>query len=1805
MKKCRKRIGYRKTVLSLLLVAVMLLGMCPQIAFAATEVTLSFKNGVAQDAASRYLLYFEKLPDTTDKYWNNNTVYIDGKEVSGEGVHYLHLDEGFALLLSYNVIEEGVTTAENLTQSHTLQIKSGTSMAGGEYTVDNDVWLKLDGYTVTQLTPVELVHSGGGPQDGASRFQLILSGFPDTADKYWNGNTVYIDGQPVSGDGVHYLPTGDGICIALYLSYSVIEADVTAASSLGTHILEIPSGTLLGSYVVNKGLKFQIDGESITPVCDADVTVTLSNDDSRNKSGGCASGFYFYVSPADGLASDVNTWSVRYAMTTGGIYVNDVLVPEARLIKLLSNLYYVAFDGCGITFAANDTVKISGTVTSGDYTVEYVEATFQYEGNGNWDIYTPPVGNNFALDTVDSGGWQGAMNRYLVWLTDDISGEKADPGVVQLLIDGQTQNVSTALIDGRYALILDASCGISAVGEHCIQITAGQAFGPYTVAADAFIYTHADGSITTEAGTPAPTEKTITLGLQTSDSGGWQAGLNRYIVWLTDDLTEAKVNPGTVNITVDGAPQTAETAVIENKFLLLLNASCGITATGNHTVIIHKDSYFGEYKVTEDVTIYTHADGSITAEAGTPTPTEKTITLGLQKSDPGGWQPGQNRYLVWLTDDLTEARVNPGTVTIMVDGENQTVETAVIENKFLLLLNASCGITAIGNHTVVIRKDSYFGEYKVTEDVTIYTHADGSVSDQPPIQIPEPSETVRIEDDIRNHQNDCAEQLCFRVSPADQLPYDLEQNTCIYGAADGGGAYFNGELISGVIIKKLPDLYYLNLSSVAPIQPGDVVTIDGVFGNADYAVRFEKQSFVYLGDGNWEIGEYLRDLREQDYTVQDISELKLGVSEFPLKPGEQTWIGDAVSSTNIAIQTKVTLPENMTEIKFGFSKINGMWDVEESGWQVSLHPATGEIKMFHDMSTFQAATPFAFTEKEYTVEIGSVNVDEYIDDVNQGLYCRKIFVKINGEEVLSYKDTNFNRNLGKKMYVYVSNDVDECKLVSLTSKGVVLRELTPTVYDYYDLSGFAGRTAAGATVSCIGTINEKSNYAVRMRMHPSTNASEINLAIGKVNPEQFWEIEESGWQLWMRPKYGQVFLAHSMSTWEVTVPYQYADSYTVEFGVKDQIVEKNGKYVSTVCRVLYVKINGEEIARWEDMDLGRTLGENVLLYCAPDAETELSTLNSTVTLPVEITVNGASVKQTEFVQVDSKVVLGKPSNIQVKVISDPYNKVVLNSVYCSGEKLEAIQENDGEYIYTLQAPAEDDILKIKLTANTLTVDEPEKVFDLFELSGQAALLVPEGQVTYLGMMVDKDGQAAVNSAIRYSVSIPTSFNHIPMTILGDNPDLWGNNGAMLEITPGQIHFCHSATSTRLESFSNALFNPGSTVCVEFGVVKCYENGIYKYDRWYVKAGKTEQSMELVGWYDSVERGSYGGHAVCYGVDFGGDYYLYSLKNTYSITDASTQENKDRIRTYIQLQKILPELYFTGRAEAYADIASATNPVQIKFFTQPGTSLKKLTVSGEDVTASVAVEDGAYCYALPSLTKDITFSYEIEEDTTKHIVSVDADDTLQVNLSQSSVITGGDVTVSVTAQPGYVPVMNVAGTDMTDRLKLDENTGVWTVTLKSVRADTQLQFTAQERNYTLVLTQPENGTVILGGDALNGKLPFGGRLELTLTPNSGCYIKSVTINGNAVAVDSNGKVVLEAVYTDVESLDIQAMFVQSDGIPTAQNAEQAGNLAVWIGIGTVAVIVLTAVCLLGKKKGKGRKNRGKANKQSQENPSEEV
>ena len=122
---------------------------------------------------------------------------------------------------------------------------------------------------------------------------------------------------------------------------------------------------------------------------------------------------------------------------------------------------------------------------------------------------------------------------------------------------------------------------------------------------------------------------------------------------------------------------------------------------------------------------------------------------------------------------------------------------------------------------------------------------------------------------------------------------------------------------------------------------------------------------------------------------------------------------------------------------------------------------------------------------------------------------------------------------------------------------------------------------------------------------------------------------------------------------------------------------------------------------------------------------------------------------------------------------------------------------------------------------------------------------------------------------------------------------------------------------RLASFASSYFAPGNNVCVELGIVKCYENGLYKYDRWYIKAGKTADTMETVAWYDSVERGHYGGHFSCNGTDMEESYFLYSLKDIYTITDVSSDANKAQMRTYERWGEHIAELYFPAALEGYS------------------------------------------------------------------------------------------------------------------------------------------------------------------------------------------------------------------------------------------------------------------------------------------------
>ena len=1573
---------------------------------------------------------------------------------------------------------------------------------------------------------------------------------------------------------------------------------LTLAADKAEHTVTIPAGTELGGYTLKQDFVFLTHADGTLEVVPQGLHITGIQ-------------LAAYRPGNNDWYMIVDTNMAEFALTSISGLKAPVDDTTAQVWFQINSQLNIPAGSFAFTLAA-DKAEHTVTIPAGTVLGEQVlkeDFVFHTHADGTVSAEIPeteptePEGKHIGITGIREGMYRpGNSDWYIIVNTDiadftltSISGLKApvDDTTAQVWFQINSQ-LSVPAGSFSFTLATDKA-------EHAVTIPAGTVLGEYTLQDDFVFYTHADGTLTTEATEPEVTEPEITepevteptvkevsvtgirQSMYRSNSNDW------YIILDTNISNFALSAISGTQIPVDDT--TAQVWFQINSQLSVPAGSFAFTLAADkaeHKVTVPAGTQLGEYVVKEDFVFYTYADGT----TGTTAPAAPVDFL-FQR---GSWQyvPENDlaRYLVWLDCDAADEIVIPWEPLdgAYVNGEKRNIYAVVDAGAVLLILDGQTGITRPGNYTVTLKKGSHIGAYTIKDDITFYTEG-LTVSQIAPPTIPAPTETVKLTNDSRNLTGQGAQGLYFGVTPADKLPYDDQKGEMHYSAASGG-VYVNGELTSLTIGKWLENLYYVPLAQFCyPPQKGDVVTIDGVFGNGDHAVTFEKQSFVYDGEGNWEIGTYLRDLREQKYTVQDISELKMGLSEFALEPGVQL-IGDAKQGTNIAIRSIVSVNTDATEFNFGFSKIDGMWD--KAGWQVWIRPKFNQVYLAHGETDWQVTGHYEFTETEFTVEIGTVDMHEYIDGIDQGLYCRKIFLKINGEEVLSYKDTDLNRNVGKKLYVLNSQDAVNGKLISLTSKGVTLRELEPTVYDYYDLTGFAADTIPGGQTILLGETQDSSNTAVRMKMTLSGDATEIRLALAKQQKDNFWDEAGSGWQVWLRPKWDTAYIAHGTNDYEAIKPFLYSGTYTVEIGVRNVIVEKDGKKIGDYCRRVYLLVNGEEIASWEDMDFNRPIGNCVMLLTSQDSQVSLATMKKTLSLPVETVINGEAANTSELVEVISQVVSGEPSKISVLYHSDYNNKVTLKGLYLNGTLLQPIESADGKQVYALDAPAETDQLRVELEVKKLTADEPDRIFDLFDTSGKAEIEVQGKQYgVSLGAMVDEDGQAEVNSAVRFRLKLPNQFNQVPIGILGDVSTLWGNSGALFQITPNQVHFCHPASMTRLSSFASSWFAPGNNVCVELGIVKCYENGVYKYDRWYIKAGETEETMEIVGWYDSVERGHYGGHFCCNGTDMEESYFLYSLKDIYTITDASSEDNKAQIRTYERWGENIPELYYSSALEGYSDVSSASKAGVISFFTKPGTSLSSFTVNGVDVTKNVQIgADGAYCYTIKELKAHISFAYEIAEDSTMHTVTVEAAPELTVSVDQPQVLTGSDVVLTVTAQKGFMPRIMANGTDVTSSLRLNPETGIWSGTIRSIRGDMQIKAEAVERSYTLSVQDNPYCTVTLGGDAVDKKLPFGGTLELTVQIADGYYVEYILVGNQKLSVDKDGKLVLDRVYMDLQELVIQGAVRQSSTVDTKQ-FEQKNSTIVWISLGAVCVLAAVAGAVLISRKSKRKADENEA------------
>ena len=736
-----------------------------------------------------------------------------------------------------------------------------------------------------------------------------------------------------------------------------------------------------------------------------------------------------------------------------------------------------------------------------------------------------------------------------------------------------------------------------------------------------------------------------------------------------------------------------------------------------------------------------------------------------------------------------------------------------------------------------------------------------------------------------------------------------------------------------------------------------------------YASKNVKANFVSLTSDKY--------LIRDSVVVSDIYDVTR-LSQVSVKTAAEQPLGALQASTNVALRTKVNRNAACQELFFALSKTDSQrfWDLDKSGWEFRLSPGIKRIVIACASDGVLAMKSYAIPE-EFILEIGVRNV-RYNDGTPYG---RELYVSIDGEVALACIDKNSTEKLGTYCATFMSGKDAQATLTSLTTEGYIPVEKNITATDYFDASGYASRKLHNGT-TYMGELDNAKNSAIKMRVNVNKDAEEFAITLGKTQKvlhEDTVDENVSGWSVWIKPKYDCIVIQYGYYQTAKKIFTTIPEDFVLEVGSRHSYYQ-NGKYYGYE---VYVKIDGVTVGNWIDDNINnRKLGHHVLAYVNPmaNADVTLSTLYATTVLPVEYIINGENAEKPDAVTAETTVVPGKASKLRFTTVTAETYTIKTQGVTLNDTLLTALEiENEQDNVETYEVTAKKgDKIVVKLQKRILTIDEPTTIMDLYDVTGAQQISVPGLGTGAAGNMISNGERQRVNSAIQFKVTMPETGGSVRWGMYSDNGNSWGYNGFIVGLAPGRAGIYNMLYSS-LSVNSTNLIQAGKTLYVESGMVKCYEDGNYKYNRLYVKVGDSLDNLTQVAWYDSRERGAYGTTVSFIGMDYKEAYTVHTIGTVRTITDVSTNENKEKLVNYTVFKENRPAVYYPDTVMAYNDASNTKEPASIKLYPQEGMELESLIVSGVNVISNVQkTEDGGYIYVLPSVKNNIQFSYVIKQ-----------------------------------------------------------------------------------------------------------------------------------------------------------------------------------------------------------------------------------
>ena len=371
----------------------------------------------------------------------------------------------------------------------------------------------------------------------------------------------------------------------------------------------------------------------------------------------------------------------------------------------------------------------------------------------------------------------------------------------------------------------------------------------------------------------------------------WQPSQNRYLLYFSHDLADTLTfDYGRYDvISIDGIHWSATcSTTAKNTLMIILNSAVGIIEAGEHKVVLRGGTRIGNYKIAQDVVLYTHT-AYPTVDQSEPEATEFTV-LGLGRHH--GAQDGPSRYLAGLDTDVAYVG-GQTTLTVGVNGTEQTFslyrETNTddgIAQPTLIIPYAIC--PKGGEYTLTVKKGTTLENKTLTADFVFYIHADGAVDTLPPAKpdaVTLIGSQVTLGDALDVDYSLSVEGTLNASTLSATVTYGTYSETLSLGEADADGYYHLGVSLAAkematAITVTVSDAAKTYVSKTHSLREYGEAIINGNYTEAEQTAAKAMLNYGAMAQLYFEYN--LSDLANQNcaYTAEEL--LTADVSEIPL-----------------------------------------------------------------------------------------------------------------------------------------------------------------------------------------------------------------------------------------------------------------------------------------------------------------------------------------------------------------------------------------------------------------------------------------------------------------------------------------------------------------------------------------------------------------------------------------------------------------------------------------------------------------------------------------------------------------------------------------------------------------------------------------------------------------------------------------------------------------------------------------------------------------------------------------------------------